>query len=110
MTYWAEYEVLPDGGYKLWNGYSHRMNLEGEWDEYADDRWRRKRSADQRGVGEKVICRRCQVEMVPKSTFLTIWGNFHTEILCCPKCGEVYLPEALVKGRMADVERELEDK
>ena len=30
MTYWAEYEVLPDGGYKLWNGYSHRMNLEGE--------------------------------------------------------------------------------
>ena len=51
MTYWAEYEVLPDGGYKLWNGYSHRMNLES--DEYADDRWRRKRSADQRGVGEK---------------------------------------------------------
>ena len=39
--------------------------------------------------------------------FLTIWGlNFHTEILCCPKCGEVYLPEALVKGHMADVERD----
>ncbi len=30
ITYWAEYEVLPDGGYRLWNGYSHRMNLEGE--------------------------------------------------------------------------------
>lgn len=30
MTYWAEYEVLEDGGYKLWNGYCHRMNLEGE--------------------------------------------------------------------------------
>lgn len=30
MTYWAEYETLPDGGYKLWNGYAHRMNLEGE--------------------------------------------------------------------------------
>ena len=30
--------------------------------------------------------------------------------ITCPKCGEVYLPEALVKGRMADVERELEDK
>ena len=60
---------------------------------------------------KKVICRRCQVEMVPKSTFFDYRGlNFHTEILCCPKCGEVYLPEALVKGRMADVERELEDK
>lgn len=30
MTYWAEYEVLPEGGFRLWNGYSHRMNLEGE--------------------------------------------------------------------------------
>lgn len=30
MTYWAEYEILPEGGYRLWNGYSHRMNLEGE--------------------------------------------------------------------------------
>ena len=30
LTYWAEYEALPDGGFKLWNGYSHRMTLEGE--------------------------------------------------------------------------------
>lgn len=30
MTYWAEYEELPEGGFKLWNGYAHRMNLEGE--------------------------------------------------------------------------------
>ena len=30
MTYWAEYEPLPDGGFRLWNGYAHRMNLEGE--------------------------------------------------------------------------------
>ena len=60
---------------------------------------------------KKVICRRCQVEMVPNTTFFDYLGHkFHTEILCCPKCGEVYLPEALVKGRMADVERELEDK
>ena len=37
---------------------------------------------------KKVICRRCQVEMVPKSTFFDYLGhNFHTEILCCPKCG-----------------------
>lgn len=30
ITYWAEYEALPEGGFKLWNGYSHRMKLEGE--------------------------------------------------------------------------------
>ena len=35
---------------------------------------------------KKVICRRCQVEMVPKSTFFDYLGhNFHTEILCCPQ-------------------------
>lgn len=63
-------------------------------------RWRKKLSA------AGVRWRWC-----PKSTFFDYLGhNFHTEILCCPKCGEVYLPEALVKGRMADVERELEDK
>lgn len=29
---------------------------------------------------KKVICRRCQVEMVPKSTFFDYLGhNFHTE-------------------------------
>ncbi|MBQ6388614.1 MAG: NAD(P)-binding protein [Mogibacterium sp.] len=30
MTYWAEYEPLPGGRFRLWNGYAHRMNLEGE--------------------------------------------------------------------------------
>ena len=49
--------------------------------------------------------------MEPKTTFFDYLGhNFHTDILCCPKCGEVFLPEPLVTGRMAEVERELEDK
>ena len=30
MTYWAVYEPLPDGSFRLVNGYAHRMNLEGE--------------------------------------------------------------------------------
>ena len=30
MTYWAEYESLPDGSFRLYNGYAHRMQLEGE--------------------------------------------------------------------------------
>ena len=59
----------------------------------------------------EVICRRCGVKMEPKTTFFDYLGhNFHTDILCCPKCGEVFLPEPLVTGRMAEVERELEDK
>ncbi|MBP3925874.1 MAG: DNA-binding protein [Clostridium sp.] len=49
--------------------------------------------------------------MVPEKTFFDYIGhNFHTDLMRCPKCKEVYIPEKLVKGRMAEVERELEDK
>lgn len=58
-----------------------------------------------------VICRRCKLQMIPEKTFFDYIGhNFHTDLLRCPKCNEVYIPEKLVKGRMAEVERELEDK
>ena len=60
---------------------------------------------------EKLICCRCNKELVPTQTFFDYLGhNFHTDILRCPECGEVYIPESLVKGRMAEVEPELEDK
>ena len=60
---------------------------------------------------QAVICRRCHVEMKPERTFFNYIGhNFHTDLLKCPLCGEVYIPEYLVTGRMAEVERELEDK
>ena len=66
----------------------------------------------------KICCTRYGNVMCSRGSVIPLWidqirsGNpiTVTEILCCPKCGEVYLPEALVKGRMADVERELEDK
>ena len=60
---------------------------------------------------EKLICCRCNKELVPTQTFFDYLGhNFHTDILRCPECGEVDIPESLVKGRMAEVEQELEDK
>ena len=60
---------------------------------------------------EKLICCRCNKELVPTQTFFDYLGhNFHTDILRCPECGEVYIPESLVKGRMAEVEQELEDQ
>ena len=60
---------------------------------------------------EKLICCRCNKELVPTQTFFDYLGhNFHTDILRCPEGGEVYIPESLVKGRMAEVEQELEDK
>jgi predicted RNA-binding Zn-ribbon protein involved in translation (DUF1610 family) len=58
-----------------------------------------------------VICYQCQIELVPTKTYLSYLGHsFFADILKCPKCGEVYIPEDLAKGRIADVETQLEDK
>ena len=58
-----------------------------------------------------IICAKCRLPLEKKQTFFNYLGhNFHTDILCCPQCGQVFLPEELVKGRMSQVERELEDK
>ncbi len=58
-----------------------------------------------------LICQKCQKELQPSKTQLSYLGHeFSTEILKCPVCGEVYIPEELAKGRIAEVEMQLEDK
>ena len=58
-----------------------------------------------------VICHKCQKELEAKKTYFSYLGHtFFTDILKCPQCGEVYIPEELAKGRIAQVEMELEDK
>ncbi|MDO4581863.1 MAG: hypothetical protein Q4B96_04715 [Bacillota bacterium] len=59
----------------------------------------------------QMICKRCNVPMVKAKTgFRYLTFSFHTELLRCPVCHQVYIPEELVKGRMSAVEMELEDK
>ena len=45
-----------------------------------------------------------------KVNFSYLGHNFHADILKCPVCGEVYISEALVRGRMTEVEMLMEDK
>lgn len=60
---------------------------------------------------KKLICAHCQKELVPQKTHFNYLGHsFSTDILKCPECGEAFIPEELVKGRMAEVEAQLEDK
>lgn len=59
----------------------------------------------------RMICRRCNVPMEKAKTgFSYLTFTFHTELLRCPVCRQVFVPEELVKGRMSRVEAELEDK
>lgn len=58
-----------------------------------------------------IICVQCQKKLEPARTYLSYLGHsFYADILKCPQCGEVYIPEDLAKTRIADVEMQLEDK
>jgi len=60
---------------------------------------------------KKLICNRCRVELKAQKTYIEYLGHsFHADIPRCPECGEVYIPEDLAKGRIAEVEMQLEDK
>ena len=57
------------------------------------------------------ICDLCHVALeMFRTDFSYMNRGFHTDTLRCPECGQIYLPEELVRGRMAEVEYSLEDK
>lgn len=59
----------------------------------------------------KLICYKCNKELELKKTDFTYLGHsFFTDIPRCPECGLVFIPEELVKGRISEVEMQLEDK
>jgi len=58
-----------------------------------------------------LICFKCQKALEMKKTNFTYLGHsFFTEIPRCPGCGMVYISEELVRGRISEVEMQLEDK
>jgi uncharacterized protein with PIN domain len=60
---------------------------------------------------EKYICVKCNVEMVPTNVNLDYLGHRMThEFFACPACKNLYIPEAVVVGKMHKVETDLEDK
>lgn len=60
---------------------------------------------------QTLICSKCQVEMKPAETHFSYLGHvFRHRLLRCPECGQIYVPESLAKGRMAQVEGSLEEK
>jgi hypothetical protein len=57
------------------------------------------------------VCGRCGTPLASTQVTVAYLGNgFPVELPQCPTCGLVYIPEDLALGRMADVEKELEDK
>ncbi|MDD2483601.1 MAG: DNA-binding protein [Eubacteriales bacterium] len=60
---------------------------------------------------QTLLCNKCKVEMEDSEvSFAYLNHSFRHKVKRCPKCGQVYLPEELVNGRMSEVETVLEEK
>jgi ribosomal protein S27AE len=59
----------------------------------------------------KWICGRCGLPLEMGKVSVSYLGSaFPVELPRCPKCGMVYVTEALASGKMSEVEKLLEDK
>jgi len=57
------------------------------------------------------LCANCQIPLeVGKVTVTYLDGSFPVDLMHCPQCGLALVPEELATGRMAEVEKMLEDK
>lgn len=60
---------------------------------------------------EGLMCSKCDVLLEPGKVNITyLKSSFPAELLICPKCGVVYVPEDLALGKMLEVEKTLEEK
>ncbi|HHX14402.1 MAG TPA: hypothetical protein GX726_05560 [Clostridiales bacterium] len=58
-----------------------------------------------------LICSRCQLELEEaEAQFSYLNSSMRHKVKRCPSCGQVYLPESLVTGRMRELEDALEEK
>ena len=56
-------------------------------------------------------CEKCNERLVLGKVEISYLGSsFPVELLKCPKCGLVLIPEELALGKMNEVEKALEDK
>jgi rubredoxin len=57
------------------------------------------------------VCANCGVPLELGKVDISYLGNsFPVELYKCPQCGLVLVPEELALGKMAEVEKALEDK
>lgn len=60
---------------------------------------------------EEILCGKCNIPLeIGKKDLTYQRQTISADLPKCPKCGQVYISEKLVKGRMFEVEKALEDK
>jgi hypothetical protein len=57
------------------------------------------------------MCAKCNVPLETGKVTVSYLGSaFPVDLLICPTCGQVLIPEELALGKMVEVEKTLEDK
>ncbi|MCC7447683.1 MAG: hypothetical protein IT324_09715 [Anaerolineae bacterium] len=57
------------------------------------------------------LCGNCNIPLEVAKVDVGYLGNaFPADLLKCPRCGLVFVPEDLALGKMVEVEKQLEDK
>jgi uncharacterized OB-fold protein len=57
------------------------------------------------------MCGQCNRPLEMAKVDVAYLGNaFPVDLLKCPQCGQVFIPEDLALGKMVEVEKQLEDK
>lgn len=57
------------------------------------------------------LCANCSIPLKTAQVTVAYLGNaYPVDLLRCPRCGLVLVPEELALGKMAEVEKTLEDK
>ena len=64
-----------------------------------------------RTEGSNWLCAACGIALQPGKVTVSYLDNaYPVELLRCPRCGLTWVPEELALGKMAEVEKALEDK
>ncbi len=59
----------------------------------------------------ELICAKCNIALEERQVEFSYMGAvFHHDFPCCPSCGQIFISEEIAKGKMTEVEQELEDK
>ena len=59
----------------------------------------------------EIICTKCGIPLKEEPTRFTYLGHeLHDNVPRCPKCGQIYLSEEMVNGKVNSVEAGIEDK
>lgn len=62
-------------------------------------------------AASSLICFQCDLPLeMGKVNVGYLGSTFPVDLLRCPKCGQTFIPEELALGKMAEVEKILEDK